>query len=263
MAILITAILFALIGIALGAGGIQLLMLGGSAYYLITGIGFIITAVLLYMRRSSALILYALIVIGSLIWAVWEVGLDWWQLGPRVGVVIVLGLWLLTPWIRKPLGFKSPTGARYAAGAAPLAIAVAISVLVAIIAMFTNSTDLEGRLPEEQVVAAPNLGGDVPPGEWHQYGRTPYGQRYSPLDQVNVENVDELEEVWRYQTGDVKLPEDVGETTYQVTPLKVGNSLYICTPHNWAIAINATTGEEQWKYDPHRPRQPYRARDRW
>jgi quinoprotein glucose dehydrogenase len=258
MAILLTAILFALIGLALGVGGAQLLMLGGSAYYLLAGIGFVITAILLYMRRSAALLLYAAIVLGSLAWAVWEVGLDWWQLGPRGGVIIVLGLWLLTPWIRKPLGFRSPTGARYAAGATPLAVAVVISIVIAAVAMFTNSTDLEGRLPEESIAAAPNLGGNVPPSEWHQYGRTPFGQRYSPLDQVNVENVSELEEVWRYQTGDVKLPEDVTETTYQVTPLKVGNSLFICTPHNWAIAIDATTGEEQWKYDPNAGLNPDR-----
>ncbi|HEX5934447.1 MAG TPA: PQQ-binding-like beta-propeller repeat protein, partial [Pseudorhizobium sp.] len=258
MAILVTAILLALVGIVLGIGGTQLLMLGGSPYYLIAGIGFLVTAVLLFMRRQAALVLYAVIVIASLIWAVWEVGLDWWQLGPRGGVIILLGIWLLTPWIRKPLGFRSPTGARYAAGATPLAASVAIAILVAIISMFVNSTDLDGNLPEEQIAAAPDLGGDVPPGEWHQYGRTPYGQRYSPLDQVNVDNVDELEEVWRYQTGDVKLPEDVGETTYQVTPLKIGNSLFICTPHNWAISINATTGEEQWKYDPNAGLNPDR-----
>ncbi|SIQ12448.1 quinoprotein glucose dehydrogenase [Rhizobium sp. RU35A] len=251
MSVTITAILFALIGIALAGGGAQLLMLGGSAYYLITGIAFLVTAILLFLRRSAALLLYSLIVIGSLIWAIWEVGFDWWQLGPRGGVVIVLGLWLLTPWIRRPLGFTSPnTGARYGAGAGPLAIAVVLAIAVAIFSMLANSTDMEGRLPEDKIAAAPDLGGNVPPGEWHQYGRTPYGQRYSPLDQVNVQNVANLKEVWRYQTGDVKLPDDVGETTYQVTPLKVGNSLYLCTPHNWAIAIDATTGKQQWKYDP-------------
>lgn len=251
MSVTITAILFALIGIALAAGGAQLLMLGGSVYYLITGLAFLLTAILLYMRRSSALLLYAVIVIGSLLWAVWEVGLDWWQLGPRGGVIIVLGIWLLMPWIRKPLGFQSPnTGFRYAASAGPLAAAVFVSIAVAVLSMLVNTTDMEGRLPEDQVAAAPNLGGNVPPGEWHQYGHTPYGQRYSPLDQVNVDNVSNLQEVWRYQTGDVKLPDDVGETTYQVTPLKVGNSLYLCTPHNWAIAIDATTGKQQWKYDP-------------
>lgn len=250
MSVTITAVLFSLIGIALAAGGAQLLMLGDSAYYLITGIAFLLTALLLFLRRAAALWLYALIILGSLGWSLWEVGFDWWQLGPRGGVIIVLGMWLLTPWIRRPLGFKSPTtGFRYGASAGPLAASVALSIVIAGLSMVINTTDTHGNLPEEQIAAAPNFGGDVPPGEWHQYGRTPYGQRYSPLDQVNVENVANLQEVWRFQTGDVKLPQDVGETTYQVTPLKVGNSLYVCTPHNWAIAIDATTGKQQWKFD--------------
>jgi quinoprotein glucose dehydrogenase len=59
-----------------------------------------------------------------------------------------------------------------------------------------------------------------------------------------------LQVAWQYQTGDVKLPDDIGETTYQVTPLKVRDTLYLCTPHNWAIALDAATGKEKWKYDP-------------
>jgi quinoprotein glucose dehydrogenase len=41
----------------------------------------------------------------------------------------------------------------------------------------------------------------------------------------------------------------VGETTYQVTPIKVGDNLYVCTPHNIAISINAKSGKENWRYD--------------
>ena len=54
---------------------------------------------------------------------------------------------------------------------------------------------------------------------------------------------------WTYQTGDVKGPGDIGETTYQVTPIKVDDTLYICTPHNLAIAIDAATGKEKWRFD--------------
>ena len=258
MAVTITSILLGLMGLALALGGGQLVALGGSVYYLITGIAFIVTAVLLYLRRPTALVLYALIILGSLAWAIWEVGFDWWQLGPRGGLIILIGMWLLTPWIRRPLGFQSPTGARYATGATSLAASVGLAVVMALASMFVDPYDLKGRLPEAAVAAAPSMGNAVPPGEWHQYGRTNYGQRYSPLDQINVENVGELEEVWRYQTGDVKLPDDVAETTYQVTPLKVGNSLLLCTPHNWAIALDATTGEEKWKYDPNAGLNPDR-----
>lgn len=115
--------------------------------------------------------------------------------------------------------------------------------------MTQDPHDLSGALPTDVVNATPTLGGNVPAGEWHQYGRTQYGQRYSPLDQINTDNVSTLKVAWQYQTGDVKKPDDVGETTYQVTPLKVGDTLYMCTPHNWAIALDAATGKEKWKYD--------------
>ncbi|MBN9614453.1 MAG: PQQ-binding-like beta-propeller repeat protein, partial [Acidobacteriales bacterium] len=231
------------------AGGGWLLSLGGSAYYLLAGLGFLITAILLFQKNAHALSVYAVIIVASLAWALWEVGLDWWQLGPRGGVIILIGIWLLTPWIRVPLGFASPTGYRYGVRATPLAIAVVLSIVVAVVSMFFDPYDQAGELPQQQAAADPAFGGNVPAGEWHQYGRTPYGQRYSPLDQISVKNVKDLQEVWRYQTGDVKRPDDVGETTYQVTPLKVGNSLYLCTPHNWAIALDAATGKEKWKYD--------------
>ena len=249
MAIRVTAALLALIGLVLLAGGGWLLSLGGSAYYLLAGLGFLITAILLFQKNAHALSVYAVIIVASLAWALWEVGLDWWQLGPRGGVIILIGIWLLTPWIRVPLGFASPTGYRYGVRATPLAIAVVLSIVVAVVSMFFDPYDQAGELPQQQAAADPAFGGNVPAGEWHQYGRTPYGQRYSPLDQISVKNVKDLQEVWRYQTGDVKRPDDVGETTYQVTPLKVGNSLYLCTPHNWAIALDAATGKEKWKYD--------------
>ena len=258
MLILITTIILILTGGALAVGGTQLLLLGGSVYYLIAGLAIVLTGILFFLHKSLALVVYAGVVLGTLVWAIWEVGFDWWQLGPRGGVIVLIGLWLLTPWVRKPLGFSSPTGVRYAAGAAPLAASLALAILVAVVSFFVDPYNIGGELPEEKLVAAPAMGNEVPPGEWHQYGRTNYGQRYSPLDQVNVDNVASLEEVWRYQTGDVKLPEDVGETTYQVTPLKVGNSLYLCTPHNWAIALDATTGQEKWKFDPNAGLNPDR-----
>ncbi|MGO4618467.1 glucose/quinate/shikimate family membrane-bound PQQ-dependent dehydrogenase [Ensifer sp. 2YAB10] len=249
MMLILTAIVFALIGLVLGGGGVKLLMLGGSPFYLVIGIGFLLTAVLLFKRKSAAIWLYAFMILGSLGWAISEVGFDWWQLGPRGGVIVLLGLWLLLPSVRRPLGFESPTGERYAVSAWPLAITVLIAIGVAGYALTLDPHDIRGDLPSDVVAADPPLGGSVPPGEWHQYGRSSFGQRYSPLDQITPDNVANLKVAWQYQTGDVKRPEDVGETTYQVTPLKVKDTLYACTPHNWAIALDAATGEEKWKYD--------------
>ena len=242
MAIVLTAVVLALIGLILGVGGIWLAILGGSWYYVIAGIVFLIVAWLILRRRSTGLWLYAIFVLATLCWAVWEIGFDWWQLGPRGGIIVLVALWLLTPWARR--GLRGPDGR------APLILAVLASLAVAFYSMTADPKDIAGTLGTEKVTAAANLGGDMPAGEWHFYGRTPFGQRYSPLDQITPDNVAKLQPAWTYRTGDVKGPDDIGETTYQVTPLKIGDALFICTPHNFAIAIDAASGKEKWRFDP-------------
>lgn len=257
MLVSLTAILFAFIGIALGYGGIKLALLGGSLYYIITAAGFLLTAILLFTRRAAALWVYALIILGTLGWAIYEVGFDWWPLGSRGGIIVLLGLWLLLPPIRKALSPASreiaPTVEQARAGNAsplPLLAAIAAALIVAGVAISKDPHNLDGSLPTEEVAAAPDTGNVVPDGEWHQYGRTQYGQRYSPLTQITPENVAKLELAWQYRTGDVRQPQDVTETTYQVTPLKIEDTLYLCTPHNIAIALDADTGKEKWRYNP-------------
>ncbi|MER8827095.1 glucose/quinate/shikimate family membrane-bound PQQ-dependent dehydrogenase [Mesorhizobium sp. M0938] len=242
MAVVITSLILLLVGLVLGGGGIWLASLGGSWYYVIIGIAFLLAGWLFYRRKSLALWLYAAIVIGTLCWAVWEIGFDWWELGPRGGIIVLIALWLLTPWARR--GLTGPDGR------APLILAVLASLAVAGYSMTTDPKDIAGQLNTDNVTPTADLGGNVPAGEWHYYGRTQYGQRYSPLDQITAENVANLQPAWTYRTGDVKGPDDVTETTYQVTPLKVADTLYICTPHNFAIAIDAASGKEKWRFDP-------------
>jgi quinoprotein glucose dehydrogenase len=245
MLLLLTSLVFVAVGVLLAAGGLWLLILGGSTYYLFAGIVFLLTAFLLHRRQNFALGLFGLLTLISLAWAIWEVGFDWWQLGPRGGLIIILGLWLLTPWIRRRLEAGGYGRANFWGLAAP----VLLSIAVAAGSMANDPHDIAGNLPTGKLASA-RLGGDMPQGDWHQYGRTPYGQRYSPLDQITPQNVDQLKVAWQYETGDKKGPDDVGETTYQVTPLKVGDTLYLCTPHSWAIALDAATGKEKWKFDP-------------
>lgn len=242
MLVFLTALALAGIGLVLGVGGLYLIVLGGSWYYGLAGLGFLLTAMLLWRRQATSLWVYSLIVILSLLWAVWEVGFDWWQLGTRGGVIVVLGLWLWTPWIRKRLqGGKD--------GGLVLGAVNVIALVVAVYAMTQDPQDITGSLNTETVAANPDLGATSDAGDWHQYGRTPYGQRYSGLDQITTQNVAQLAPAWTFETGDVKRPDDVGETTYQVTPIKVGDTLYVCTPHNLAIAIDAATGREKWRFD--------------
>ena len=45
-------------------------------------------------------------------------------------------------------------------------------------------------------------------------------------------------------------PGDPNETTFEVTPLKIGERLFLCTPHQFVIALDATSGAELWRFDP-------------
>ena len=110
----VTALLV-LIGILLAAGGIWLIALGGSWYYVLAGPLFLVSAVLVRRRNPAALIVYAVLVLGSLGWAVAEIGFDWWQLAPRGGLIVLLGLLLLVPWWRR--GPEGPGQLRWVGGA--------------------------------------------------------------------------------------------------------------------------------------------------
>jgi quinoprotein glucose dehydrogenase len=78
------------------------------------------------------------------------------------------------------------------------------------------------------------------------------GDRYSALSQLTVANVGQLFQAWRYDTGDQP---GRGETSagrefdFEVTPVKIGNRLYICTPHRHVIALDATTGAPLWTFE--------------
>jgi quinoprotein glucose dehydrogenase len=119
---------------------------------------------------------------------------------------------------------------------------------VAVVSWVVDPFETRGSLPTAQAGAPPPDA--VPAGEWHAYGRTGHGQRYAPLDQITPGNAGQLEVAWHYHTGDVRgQAGDPAETTFQVTPLKVGDRLFICTPHQFVIALDATTGQELWRFD--------------
>jgi quinoprotein glucose dehydrogenase len=262
------AIILLLAGLVLLGGGIWLATLGGSWYYIFAGLGLLASGALLMRRSTAALSLYAAVLLVSLVWALWEAGLSWWPLAARLDVLFVLGLLLFTPWVTRALvpRLPAPAGdsrsgavAGHPVGAgrsAKLALGgvLAISAVVAVAAGVRDTTDTEGAFPPASAAATPALGEpgqNIPPGEWHAYGRSGYGQRYSPLAQLTTANVSGLKPAWEFRTGDVRgRPGDPVETTFEVTPLKIGNRLFLCTPHQSVIALDATTGKQIWRYEP-------------
>lgn len=237
-------VLLLLMGLALLAGGIKLSQLGGSLYYLIAGIGFALSGVLLLALRRNALGLYGLVLLGSTLWALWEVGLDWWQLVPRLSLWFALGVVLLLPWARRPLRGqpgKLNTGL--------LSLAVVLSGATAVASQFTHPGEIKGELGRdgsELSSTAPAM----PDGDWQAYGRTEFGDRYSPLRQITPNNVHKLEEAWRIRTGDLPTDNDPVELTNENTPLKANGKLYACTAHSKVLALDPDTGAEIWRFDP-------------
>ena len=91
-------------------------------------------------------------------------------------------------------------------------------------------------------VAAP------PDGDWPNYGRTPGGDRHSPLTQIDRGNVAKLELAWEYKTGEAGI--DTGNpTALETTPLVVDGVMYVSTPLGKVAALDPLTGESRWSRD--------------
>jgi quinoprotein glucose dehydrogenase len=99
----IFAVLLLLLGLALGGGGAELVLLGGSLYYLVTGLALIASAVLLWRGRRAGMWVYLVVIAYTLAWSLWEVGFDGWSLASRLGLFVLLGLYFLLPHARRHL----------------------------------------------------------------------------------------------------------------------------------------------------------------
>ncbi|MDP9518141.1 glucose/quinate/shikimate family membrane-bound PQQ-dependent dehydrogenase [Pseudomonas protegens] len=238
-------VLLLLMGLALLAGGIKLSMLGGSLYYVLAGIGLTLTGLLLLAGKRAALGLYALVLFASTLWSLWEIGLDWWQLVPRLSLWFALGVVLLLPWFRRPLLRDGPAPI----GTAALSVAVVLAGGAAIGSQFTNPGEISGDLGRDSTDMA-STAPAMPDGDWQAYGRTEFGDRYSPLKQITPANIGKLQEAWRIRTGDMPTAKDPVEITNQNTPLKVNGKLYACTAHSQVLALDPDTGKEIWRFDP-------------
>jgi quinoprotein glucose dehydrogenase len=97
----------------------------------------------------------------------------------------------------------------------------------------------------------PALRGDsISRGEWPSYGNDAGGTRYSPLTQVDRENVARLRVAWTYRTGEtVPVPGPWAHYAFEATPLMVDGTLFFSTPYNRVIALDAETGKERWAWD--------------
>jgi alcohol dehydrogenase (cytochrome c) len=78
------------------------------------------------------------------------------------------------------------------------------------------------------------------PGNWLMFRRTYDGWGYSPLDEIDTRNVGRLEPVWTVSTGITE--------GHQAPPIVNDGVMFVTTPLNQLLAIDATSGDVLWTY---------------
>ncbi|MGM0571357.1 PQQ-dependent dehydrogenase, methanol/ethanol family [Marinobacter sp.] len=81
---------------------------------------------------------------------------------------------------------------------------------------------------------------------WPAHGFDYQEQRYSPLDEIDTDNVDNLKLEWSYNLGSSRGVES--------TPIVVDGVMYVTAPWSIVHAVDARTGKKLWTYDPEVPR---------
>ncbi len=109
---------------------------------------------------------------------------------------------------------------------------------------------LEGLVCTGLLAVSACLAGDVA-DDWPYYGHDAGGMRYSPLAQINRENVAELKVAWVYHAGDISDGRGRRKRSgLETTPIMVDGTLFLTTGFNRVIALEAETGKQRWSYDP-------------
>lgn len=228
--------ILALIGVGLAVGGAYLVWLGGSWYYVLAGMGLICSGLLLTKRKPTAFYLYMAIYILTAIWAFWEAGLNFWAQVPRLAPFVVLGLVMSLLWAYLDSSKRK------------VGVSAAVISLVAMAAGFWSMFQPHGVIVPETASKAVSKDATFShevPKDWSSYGRDHGATHYVPLSQITPENVNKLKVAWTFHTEEIN-----GYPDLEVTPLQIGNSLFMCTGHSQIISINATTGKKNWSYDP-------------
>lgn len=242
----VVGVLLGLLGLGLAVGGGWLAVLGGSAYYVLAGLGLAGAGYLLLRGRLAGVAVYSGVLAATVLWALWEVGLDGWGLVPRLVGPLLLFLPVLAV-------VPALTASRAPRRLALTGLAVAAGLVgVGGVAIARQSPPPPGSLPAV-TAAMPDPSLRQAGSDWPAYGGTQSARRWSPLAQITPTNVARLERVWLAHTGD--MPSAAAKEKYgaETTPLKVGDRLYLCSAKNILIALDPASGRTLWRYDPKVP----------
>ena len=83
--------------------------------------------------------------------------------------------------------------------------------------------------------------------DWPVHSGDKAGTRYSPLDQINRNNVEKLEVAWIYSSGEIqRRPDKISQSVEQNISILAAGNLIVCTPFNRVIALDPGSGKELW-----------------
>ena len=109
-----------------------------------------------------------------------------------------------------------------------------MSLMAAIAALYLCS-GMAAAVDDERLSAAQD-----DHDNWLTYGHGYANQRYSGLDRIDVDNVHRLVPKWIYQTGVLG--------TFPTSPIVADGVMYLSTPYNHVVALDASTGKLKWRY---------------
>ena len=235
-----TAAVIGLFGAAMAWQGVDLLFVGGTPYYAVAGFLIAISSIQLFRLQRNGFYLFLFVVLLTLAWAIYEAGIAFWLVGPRIYIIGLIGLWLCAPFNRRPLWqdeFRSVFTDRMfqvtLASSAAVLSAMTFNLLSADITPIANEANGQ---PQNEA-------------DWSAYGGSQAATRYAPLEQINVNNINQLERVWEATTGK--------DGRFSATPIQIGDGLFLCTAQNVMISLDVDTGQERWRFDPENEMPPW------
>lgn len=239
------ALVLGAFGLYLVGGGIWLISLGGNWYYAIAGVLSVASAVALARRRASASLWFGILFALTLAWTIWEAGSRYWAWVPRFALMLVFAIAfsLLLPTLHARLTRRK--------AAAVTGVLVAGFLVATGLAFVPHGVTAAQNVPEAGEAAflaqtGNGLDSALPSSDWPTYGGNQATMRYSLANQITPGNVRNLEVAWTAEVGEVPTDSRWG---VQNTPLKVGDSLYVCGYLNTVTALDAATGKARWTFD--------------
>lgn len=102
--------------------------------------------------------------------------------------------------------------------------ALGVATVVGLVSLARDVHDQDGTLPGPRAAVTANYAG-VSDDDWTAYGRSWFGDKWSPLTQIMPQNVNKLQVAWHYHTGDLMRASGIAQVVITTRRITSGNEL--------------------------------------